>query len=124
MAITKSGATTPRFARIWRGRTTRDRADEYERYWLEAGTDPLIAKGALSVQMLREDRAAETEFVTISWWTDMETMAPDGDPYRAHHLQRDGDFLLELPERVQILTLLDYASCMDKELFTAPSITK
>ena len=57
--------------------------------------------------MLREDRADETEFVTISWWTDMEKMAPDGDPYRAHHLPRDRDFLLELPERVQILTLLE-----------------
>jgi heme-degrading monooxygenase HmoA len=100
-------ATTPRFARIWRGRTTRDKADEYERYWLETGIGPLIAKGALSVQMLREDRANETEFVTISWWTDIEAMAPGDDPYRAHHLQRDRDFLLELPERVQILRVLE-----------------
>jgi hypothetical protein len=109
MATTNSAATTPRFARIWRGRTARDKADEYERYWLETGITPLIAKSALSVQMLREDRATETEFVTISWWTDIETMAPGGDPYRAHHLPRDLDFLLEVPERVQILTLLEAA---------------
>jgi hypothetical protein len=106
--MTGGGAdAAPRFARIWRGRTARDRADAYERYWLEDGIAPLLAKGALSVQMLREDRDAETEFVTISWWTDIETMAPGGDPYRAHHLARDREFLLELPERVQILRLLD-----------------
>jgi len=57
--------------------------------------------------MLREDRANETEFVTISLWTDIESMAPGDDPYRAHHLQRDRDFLLELPERVQILKVLE-----------------
>jgi len=109
MATTNGPAATARFARIWRGRTTRDSADEYERYWLESGIAPLIAKGALSVQMLREDRATETEFVTISWWTDIEAMAPGEDPYRAHHLQHDRDFLLELPECVQILTLLETA---------------
>ena len=109
MATTNNAAPTPRFARIWRGRTTRANADAYERYWLDSGVAPLIAKGALSVQMLREDRAAETEFVTISWWTDIETMAPGEDPYHVHHLQRDVDFLIELPERVQILTLLESA---------------
>lgn len=97
----------PKFARIWRGRTTRDKADAYERYWLEVGSAPLIKKGALAVQMLREDRAAETEFTTISWWDSVESMAPGGDPYKTHHLPEDEAMLIELPERVQILTLLD-----------------
>jgi hypothetical protein len=34
-------------------------------------------------------------------------MAPGGDPLKAHHLPQDRDFLIELPERVQILTVLD-----------------
>ena len=57
---------TPRIARIWRGRTPRERADEYEAYSYEAGIKPLIEK-ALGVQTLREDREDETEFVTISY---------------------------------------------------------
>jgi heme-degrading monooxygenase HmoA len=98
-----------KYARIWRGRTARDRADAYERYWLQSGTVPLIARGAVSVEMLREDRETETEFVTISWWRSIEEMAPGGDPHRAHHLPDDHAYLIELPERVQILTLLEFA---------------
>jgi hypothetical protein len=49
MAAT-AGMKAAKFARVWRGRTRRDRADEYERYWLANGIDLLEAKGALSVQ--------------------------------------------------------------------------
>lgn len=97
----------PKFARIWRGRTTPDKADAYERYWLDVGSAPLIRNGAISVQMLREDRATDTEFTTISWWSSIEAMAPGCDPYKAHHLPEDKALLIELPERVQILRLLD-----------------
>jgi heme-degrading monooxygenase HmoA len=102
-------AAGARYARIWRGRTSRENADAYQRYWLDTGTAPLIAKGAVSVEMLREDRGAETEFVTISWWRTIEEMAPGGDPHLVHHLPRDRELLIKLPERVQILTLLDEA---------------
>lgn len=102
-----SSRTTPRFARIWRGRTTREKADAYERYWLAAGSAPLIERGASSVQMLREDRTTETEFTAISWWDSIEAMAPEGDPYLTHHLPEDAEYLIELPDRVQILRLLD-----------------
>ena len=63
----------PRVARIWRGRTRRDRADEYEAYNYEAGIRPLIEK-AMGVQTLREDGADETEFVTISYWESIDAM--------------------------------------------------
>jgi hypothetical protein len=43
----------PTIARIWRGRTTRARADEYETYLYEHGIKPLEQK-ALGVQLLRE----------------------------------------------------------------------
>jgi len=93
-------------ARIWRGRTRRDRADEYERYNYEVGMKPLMEK-ALGVQSLREDRADDTEFVTISYWENVEAMArfTGGDPTRIHHLPRDAEFLLELPKSVQILEI-------------------
>jgi heme-degrading monooxygenase HmoA len=97
----------PTIARIWRGRTRRDRADEYEAYSYEAGIKPLIEK-ALGVEMLREDRSDETEFMTISYWESAEAMArfTGGDPNKIHHLDRDPEFLIELPRSVQILKIL------------------
>jgi heme-degrading monooxygenase HmoA len=96
----------PAIARIWRGRTRRDKADEYETYNFEVGIKPLIEK-AMGVQTLREDRQDETEFVTISYWESVEAMArfTGGDPTRIHHLERDPEFLIELPKSVQILRI-------------------
>jgi heme-degrading monooxygenase HmoA len=98
--------TGARIARIWRGRTRRDRADEYEAYNYEAGIRPLIEK-ALGVQTLREDRAEETEFMTVSYWPSVEAMAAftGADPTAIHHLPRDAEFLIELPAAVQVLQL-------------------
>ena len=99
-------AKRPTIARIWRGRTTRERAEEYEAYNYEVGIKPLIEK-ALGVQTLREDRAEETEFVTISYWESREAMSvfAGDDPTRIHHLERDAEFLIELPDSVQILEI-------------------
>jgi heme-degrading monooxygenase HmoA len=104
-----SASRVARYVRVWRGRTTREKADAYERYSLANGIAPLQAKGALSVQMLRADRETETEFVTMSTWESMEAMTGGkaGDPSRTHHLERDPEFLIELPDRVQILRILE-----------------
>lgn len=93
-------------ARIWRGRTTRERADAYEAYNYEAGIKPLI-ETALGVQTLREDRGEETEFMTISYWESVEAMEAfaGSDPTKIHHLDRDAEFLIALPDAVQILKL-------------------
>jgi hypothetical protein len=40
--VTSNGGFRPTIARIWRGRTTRAKADEYLRYWREAGLRPLV----------------------------------------------------------------------------------
>jgi heme-degrading monooxygenase HmoA len=97
----------PAIARIWRGRTMADKAEEYARYSHEHGIKPLAEK-ALGVQMLREDRGEEVEFVTISYWESMEAMSrfAGPDPRRIHHLERDPELLIELPESVQVLELL------------------
>jgi hypothetical protein len=102
----KANRGRPTIARIWRGRTQRERADEYEAYNYEAGIRPLIEK-ALGVQTLREDRESETEFMTISYWESIEAMATftGGDPTVIHHLERDPEFLIELPTAVQVLRL-------------------
>ena len=97
---------TPTIARIWRGRTLPDRADAYERYNYEAGIKPLIEK-ALGVQTFREDAPTHSEFVTISYWGSVEAMAAftGGDPNSIHHLDRDKEFLIELPKGVQVLRI-------------------
>jgi hypothetical protein len=99
-------AVKPTIARIWRGRTTRARADEYASYLYEAGIK-VLAQRALAVQQMREDRADETEFVTISYWENVEAMSryAGSDPRRIHHLERDAEFLIELPESVQVLEI-------------------
>jgi heme-degrading monooxygenase HmoA len=96
----------PTIARIWRGRVRPERADAYEAYNYTVGVTPLIAK-ALGVQCLREDHGDYTEFVTISYWESVEAMArfTGGDPCQVHHLPRDAEFLIALPERVEILRI-------------------
>jgi hypothetical protein len=103
---TTTSSTKPTIARIWRGRTPRARADEYAAYLYEVGIKPLEEK-ALAVQQLREDRARESEFVTISYWESVEAMSrfAGPDPQRIHHLPRDEEFLIELPEGVQVLQI-------------------
>ncbi|MEJ8851432.1 hypothetical protein [Variovorax rhizosphaerae] len=98
--------SSPRIARIWRGRTPSAKADEYERYNYEHGVRTLMAK-ALGVQTFREDRDGETEFMTVSYWASMEAMKSFAgeDPTRIHHLPRDAEFLIELPTSVQILRI-------------------
>jgi heme-degrading monooxygenase HmoA len=97
----------PTIARIWRGRTEAAKADAYAEYLYEHGVKPLAEK-ALGVQMFREDRPGETEFVTISYWESVEAMSrfAGADPRRIHHLERDAEFLIELPEGVQILDIV------------------
>jgi hypothetical protein len=96
----------PTIVRIWRGRTPRNRADEYEAYNYDAGVKPLI-EAALGVQTFREDRLEDTEFITISYWESVDAMSrfTGDDPMRIHHLERDPEFLIELPEHVQILKI-------------------
>jgi len=69
---------------------------------------PLVKK-ALGAQMFREDRENETEFITISYWESVEAMSrfAGADPRKIHHLERDAEFLIELPKDVQILNIVD-----------------
>ena len=107
LVMSTSTLKQPAIVRIWRGRTPRNRAEEYEAYNYEAGIKPLSEK-ALGVQTLREDRENETEFMTISYWESVEAMSKftGGDPRTVHHLDRDKEFLIELPKEVQILRFL------------------
>ena len=106
MSDDEPGGVRPTIARIWRGRVRADQADEYEAYYMNAGIAPLI-DAALGVQALREDRGDEVEFVTISYWEDVTAMSrfAGDDPRRIHHLDRDPEFLIEVPTDVQVLEI-------------------
>lgn len=99
--------TKPTIARIWRGRTRRKDADRYEPYLRAEGIPPLT-KTALGVQLFREDRDDESWFVTISYWASMDAMSAftKGEPTKVHHLARDPEFLIELPERIEVYEIL------------------
>ena len=92
---------------IWRGRTRRDVADRYEPYIRAEGIPP-IEQTALGVQLFREDREDETWFTTISYWPSLDAMTAftKGNPTKVHHLDRDHEFLIELPERIQVHHIL------------------
>ncbi|PBB24100.1 MULTISPECIES: hypothetical protein [unclassified Mesorhizobium] len=100
-------ATKPTIARIWRGRTRRDVADIYEPYIRTEGIPPL-QKVAHGVQLFREDQDDETWFTTISYWPNIEAMAAftKGKPDKVHHLDRDAELLIELPERIEVHHIL------------------
>ena len=99
--------TTPTIARIWRGRTRREVADAYEAYLKAEGIPPL-EKTALGVQLLREDSERESWFTTISYWSDLQSMTAftKGEPTKVHHLDHDPEFLIELPQRIEIHRIL------------------
>ncbi|WNJ90717.1 hypothetical protein [Bosea sp. 685] len=101
-----NGGKVATIARIWRGRTLAEKADEYAVYLREVGVPPLL-EHALGAQMFREDRATESEFLTISYWESVEAMSrfAGPDPRKIHHLPRDEEFLIELPEGVQVLEI-------------------
>ena len=96
--------------RIWRGRTRADRADEYQAYLYPEGVLTIEAKpGCLGVQMFRATRGEITEFTVISYWELMQAMqgmhSDDTEVLRVAHLDRDPEFLLELPEFVELTEL-------------------
>ena len=45
--------------------------------------------------------------MTISYWESVEAMSrfAGDDPRRIHHLERDAEFLIELPAGVQVLDI-------------------
>ena len=65
---------------------------------------PPLEKTALGVQLFREDREHESWFTTISYWPNLEAMTAftKGEPTKVHHLDRDPELLIELPESIQI----------------------
>jgi arginase len=91
-------------ARTWVGRTRKELADEYLRYNYENGVLEVEKKpGCLGMQQFRKIRDDVAEFTTISYWSSMEAMeAAHGESLNPTHLEKDEEYLLELPESVEV----------------------
>lgn len=84
-------------ARIWRGMTRADQADEYLAYLEKTGLKDFRATpGNRGAWILRkvEDRTAE--FLVVSFWEDFEAIRrfAGTEPQRAVYYPEDGRFLL------------------------------
>lgn len=85
--------------RIWRGRTTQAKADEYGAFLARtAHPDYSAAKGNRGWQLLRRDVDDQVEFVLVSTWDDRDALrAYAGDEYEQPHYYPEDRAALLLP---------------------------
>jgi heme-degrading monooxygenase HmoA len=96
-------------ARMWHGRTSAARTDEYTRYLQDVGLAPFkTIPGCRGAQMLRRTVGDVTEFLVISYWDSRDAIHAfaGADIGKPHHLPRDAEMLLELPKEVQHFDIL------------------
>ena len=97
-------------ARIWRGRTSSSRADDYFEYLKKTGLqDSRNTHGNQGVYILRRLKGDEAEFLFLSLWESMAAIKRfAGEDYeKARYYPEDKDFLLEMEPTVthyEILT--------------------
>ena len=62
--------------------------------------------------------------MTISYWESFEAMRAftGGDPGKIHHLERDPEFLIELPESVQVLRLRSSHGVVSPAIHPLPQV--
>lgn len=108
-------------ARIWQGKVPATRAEEYAAYHFEAGVKPIQSiPGNLGVQVLRRTTQEYAEFTTISYWESFEAIRhfTGAEIEKPHHLPKDPEYLLELPQQVRHYELdyHDLAKVVQSEL--------
>jgi heme-degrading monooxygenase HmoA len=94
---------TMMIARIWRGVTPAEKADQYLEYLVETGLKEYRAvPGNQGVQVLRRTYEGKTEFLLISYWESYEAIRAfaGNDLEQAVYYPRDHEFLLEMEPKV------------------------
>jgi len=95
---------SPVIARIWHGRVSTSRAQEYTKYLYDNGIVKIRAiTGNLGAEVLKRTDGDVTEFVVISYWPSRDAIrAFAGDDIeKAHFLPRDREFLINPDEFVR-----------------------
>jgi heme-degrading monooxygenase HmoA len=98
-------------ARIWRGTTMADRADEYLRYIEETGVAEYEATpGHRGTQILTRTRDGRTLITVISFWDSMDAVRgfAGDNPERAVYYPEDDRFLVERDDRASHYDLFEY----------------
>ena len=91
-------------ARVWRGLTKRERAEEYLKYLNRTGLkDYASTKGNLGTFVLTRSQGAKTEFLLISLWESRKDVRrfSGRDMDKAVYYPEDKEFLLELEPNVR-----------------------
>lgn len=107
LLATSARADKPVIARVWHGKTPREKADEYEKYLAGAITKFPSIKGNLGYQLMRIDGGPDgdryTEFQVVSYWESLDAIhAYAGeDIRRPHDLPRDKEFLVGMEPYVR-----------------------
>lgn len=97
-------------ARVWRGRTTAEKAPAYGAFLREtAYPDYGEVEGNRGWLLLQRPAEGAVEFLFVSLWDSMAALAryAGDDPERPKYYAEDRAALLELPERVEHFTIVD-----------------
>ena len=98
-------ATAPHVvARMWHGRVSAARREEYRRYLIESGIRQLEKiPGNLGADVLERTADGVAEFTVISYWPSLDAIRAyaGADIEKTHNLPRDPEFLLELEPHVR-----------------------
>ncbi|GGA08170.1 antibiotic biosynthesis monooxygenase [Dyella caseinilytica] len=90
--------------RIWHGRTSRERADEYTVFLEQrAIPDYRSVPGNIDAAVLRRDEGDVTLFLTVTHWVSEQAIRAfaGDDLLKAKYYPEDADFLLEFELEVQ-----------------------
>jgi quinol monooxygenase YgiN len=90
--------------RIWHGRTPRAVADEYAAFLARrAIPDYRAAAGNLQAEVHRRDDGEVTHFLTVSWWSDEDSLHAFAgeEPLKSKFYPEDTGYLLEFEPEVQ-----------------------
>ena len=88
----------PMVARIWHGRTSAEKADEYRQYLYEVGVKKIATlPGNRGVQMMMAKTPEQGEFMVISYWDSIDAIKgyAGADYTKVHDLPRDKELLID-----------------------------
>jgi len=91
-------------ARIWRGATAADRAQEYLEYLKQTGVaDYTATPGNHGVQILLRTEGDRTDFTILSYWESMDAIKAfaGDDPEVSRYYPEDDDYLIDRQPNVE-----------------------
>ncbi len=97
--------------RVWRGWTTKDNADAYERVVRREvipGIEAQRIRGFRSIDLVRRERDRDVEFMTLMWFDTLDGVKEfKGEDYEAAHVPTQA-VLADFDERAAHYEVLDH----------------